>query len=312
MKEEKYVVAVGAVCIDEYYTAKGWPVEGDKCLVKSVEEKVGGMIPNAACVFAGYGVKTYFYDVINESQNSRRMIEDLQSYGLDTSSVIYDPGLPDTKCIIVLTPKDRTILVVDSCKPVLELTGERLELFRNAAYIYTTVYEMKNFKNPVALAKDLKSHGAQLVFDVEVSSYTEEDQELFECADVLFFNEYAFERFRGTMDEEAYIRKLFACGVRCVTVTLGREGSVTYTPEDRNRTRAVRFDVVDPTGAGDTFNSSFVRCLLEGKDIHQAARFANMAASYSVTRLGPKGGVQSAEHVEALMEQYQTELEYNG
>ena len=304
MKQEKYIVAVGAVCTDEYYTAEEWPEEGNKCLVKSAGNKVGGMVPNAACVFAGYGVKTYFYDVINDSPSSKKLIEDLQSYGLDTSAVIYDPTLPDTKCVIVLTPEERTILVVDAQKPVLELSGERLELFRNAAYIYSTVYEMKHFKDPVALAMDLKSHGAQIVFDVEASNYTEEDKELFECADILFFNEYAIQRFRGELDEESYVKELFSKGVKCVTVTLGKEGSKTYTPSGYDRTKAVQFEAVDPTGAGDTFNSSFIRCLLEGMDIHQAAQFANMAASYSITQLGPKGGVRSAGEVEALVKQY--------
>lgn len=304
MDKERYIVAVGAVCTDEYYTADEWPVEGNKSLVKSVDEKVGGMIPNAACVFAGYGVKTYYYDVINHSLKSQKLMEDLQSYGLDTSPVVYDPTLPDTKCIIVLTPGDRTILVVDAQKPVLELTGDRLKLFRNASYIYTTVYEMKHFKNPVALIKDLKAHGAQIVFDVEVSNCNEDDLELFKCADVLFFNEYSLERFRGSLDEETYVQKLFDSGVKIITVTLGEKGSVTYTPTDRNRTKAVCFDVVDPTGAGDTFNSSFVRCLLEGMDIHSAARFANMAASYSITKPGPKGGVNSVKNVETLIKKY--------
>lgn len=304
MKQEKYIVAAGAVCTDEYYTAEEWPEEGNKGLVKSAGEKVGGMIPNAACVFAGYGVKTYYYDVINDSPGSKKLIEDLQSYGLDTSPVLVDPTLPDTKCIIVLTPGERTILVVDAEKKALELTGERLELFRNAAYIYTTVYEMKRFQNPVVLSRDLKSHGAQIVFDVEASNYTEEDKELFECADILFFNEYAIQKFRGEMDEEAYVRMLFSKGVKCVTVTLGKEGSKTYTPDENDRTKAVPFEAVDPTGAGDTFNSSFIRCLLEGMDIHQAAKFANMAASYSITRLGPKGGVRPVEEVESLMRRY--------
>lgn len=303
MSREKYVVAVGAVCIDEYYRGESWPEEGDKSLVKNDGSRVGGMIPNAACVFAGYGVKTYFYDVVNESAQTKKMLEDLQSYGLDISPVVYDPSLPDTKCIIVLTRGERTILVVDSEKPTLELRGERLELFRNAAYIYSAVSEMKHFVNPVELAKDLKAHGAQLVFDVETANCSEEDEELLMCADILFYNEYAFDNFKKNRSSEEYIEYLLEKGVKIITVTFGEKGSRTYTAQERNRTKAAKFEVADPTGAGDTFNSSFVRCLLEGMDIHEAARFANMAAGYAVTRLGPKGGVQSAEHVEQLLKE---------
>lgn len=301
MNKEKYVVAVGAVCIDEYYHAKDWPEVGDKRLVKSDGTRVGGMIPNAACVFAGYGVKTYFYDVVNKSAQTQKLLEDLQAYGLDISPVVYDESLPDTKCIIVLTPGERTILVVDGEKPVLKLEGERLELFRNASYIYSAVSEMMHFERPVELARDLKSHGAQLVFDVEIANYSGEDEELLMCADILFYNEYAFENFKQGRSDEEYIEYLMGKGVKVITVTCGEKGSRTYARGERNRTEAAKFEVLDPTGAGDTFNSSFVRCLLEGMDIHEAAAFANMAAGYAVTRMGPKGGVQSVDNVEKLL-----------
>ncbi len=303
MRGKKYVVAVGTVCMDEYYRGVNWPEEGDKSLVKAGGCKVGGMIPNAACVFAGYGVKTYFYDVVNESAQTRKLLEDLESYGLDTSPVVYDSSLPDTKCIIVLSEGERTILVVDGEKPTLKLEGERLELFRNAAYIYSAVSEMKHFADPVELAKDLKAHGAQLVFDVETANCSEEDEELLMCADILFYNEYAFESFRKEKSNEEYIEYLLGRGIKIITVTYGEKGSSTYTDRERNQTGAAKFEVSDPTGAGDTFNSSFVRCLLEGMDIHRAAEFANMAAGYAVTRLGPKGGVQSVEHVEQLLKE---------
>lgn len=63
----------------------------------------------------------------------------------------------------------------------------------------------------------------------------------------------------------------------------------------------MRFDVVDTTGAGDTFNSSFVRCLMNQMSIQESARFANAAAGRSVTVMGPKGGVCSAEEIEKLV-----------
>ena len=218
--------------------------------------------------------------------------------------VRYDDNLPDAKCIIVRTEKERTILVVDSKKPTLALEGERLEIFRNATYIYTSISEFKKFNNYMELARDLKCHGAQIVFDVENSTYTIADSDLLEMADVLFFNEFGFAAYCANKEKDECYKHLFACGVKVVTVTLGAEGSYTRTPNAENRTRALHFDIVDTTGAGDTFNSSFVRCLLVGMDIDAAAKFANVAAGRSITKLGPKGGVCSVEEIEKLIEQY--------
>ncbi len=304
MKKEKYVVAVGPVCIDEYYSADAWVAEGDKGVVRPETNTVGGMIPNAACVFAGYGVKTYFFDVMNDGPLSQQMLQNLREYHLDVSPVYFDNTMSDSKCIIVLTPGDRTILVANSNKPSVKLSGERLELFRGASYIYTTVGDFAGFQDAVELADDLKAHGVQLVFDIERSNFDKTGEELFKRADVLFFNQYGFEKYCDGENAQAVYQRLFDWGVKIITVTLGKDGSYTKTPTDEARAYAIDLPVVDPTGAGDTFNSSFVRCILEGMDIHKAAEFANMAASYSVTQMGPKGGVSSVEHIEEMLKQH--------
>lgn len=305
MKNSKnYVVCIGPVCWDEYYTAASWPREGDKGIVDYTGRLAGGMIPNAACVFAGYGVPTYLLDMLNKSASSLELVGDLNRYGLDTSLIRYDESLPDAKCIIVRTPGDRTILVVDSHKPTVHPDAAQLEVLRGAAYVYTTVSELQKFAHPLELVRDLKAHGAQIVFDVESATFSGRALELFGMADVLFFNEYGFAQFRGEKSEDDYFRELFARGARVVTVTLGKKGSWTRTPTEEDRTGVIDFPVVDATGAGDTFNSSFVRCLMCGYDIHYAARFANAAASLAVTRLGARGGVASAESIEDAMKKY--------
>ena len=109
----RYVIAVGAACVDEYYEADSWPRLGDKGLVRPTGEVVGGMIANAACVLAGYGVDTRMFDSMNRRQ-AGFILKDLASYGLDVSRVRLDDNLPDAKCIIVRSGEDRAILVVDN------------------------------------------------------------------------------------------------------------------------------------------------------------------------------------------------------
>lgn len=303
-KEKPYVVAFGAACIDEYYETAEWPCAGNKALVNFTGEMVGGMIPNAACVFAGYGIKTYFCDVMNESSASDRIKADLEKYGLDVSHVISNKSLSDAKCIIVRAKGDRTILVVDGHKPEIELPGETKELFYQAAYIYSTPSELRNIKNVLEFMKEAKKSGAKFVLDIEASTFAKEDRSMLERSDVLFFNEYGMEKCRGVQEEKTFVKSLLKKGVGVITVTQGAKGSITYTKEKVVQAPAMKVAALDPTGAGDTFNSSFVRCLIEGYDIQAAARFANAAAGVSVTKLGPKGGVASVQEVEAVAKAY--------
>lgn len=301
---QQYVVAIGVSCIDEYYSLPQWPQEGNQSRVEFVEAVVGGMIPNAACVLAGYGVKTYLIDHMNSGPVTQKILEDLQSYRLDVSFVRFSDRLPDVKCMIFLTPGERTLLAVDGQKPDLTLDERQSELLHGAAYVYTTTYDFMKIPDFHALADSLKQHGAKLVFDVEGASFTEEEAALLKKANLLFFNQFGFAGYCAGRAAPIVLAELFGSGVDTAVVTLGKEGCRCYTKTEEIRVNGVQVAVVDPTGAGDTFNSSFLRCMLEGWPIRKSLAFATAAAAYAVTRQGPKGGVNTAGAVEQLMREY--------
>ena len=79
---------------------------------------------------------------------------------------------------------------------------------------------------------------------------------------------------------------LSAKGIETVIITLGKDGALLY---QNNEFRVIPTNVVNPvdtTAAGDVFNGALAVALSEQKDIKDAVRFANIAASISVTRLG--------------------------
>lgn len=94
--------------------------------------------------------------------------------------------------------------------------------------------------------------------------------------------------------------ELHARGVRLVVVTLAERGADVF---ERGReplhVPGVSVDVVDVTGAGDTFCSAFLFASLATDDMGLAARFANAAAARAVTVLGGRGG---AGGVRAVLE----------
>lgn len=302
--KQKYVVAIGTACIDEYYRADGWVSEGDKLLVRTIEPQVGGMIPNAASVFVGYGDKTYLLDSMNSGPVSKIITDNLRGYGLDLSYIIKDDSLADAKCIIVLTPKERTILVLDRGKTTRPLSERTKELLFGASYIYTTIAEFSKFEDSEGLADSLREKGVKLALDLESSTFNGYGDPLLKKADVLFFNDTGFEKYCTGKDPEVCVKELLDGGTEILVITLGKDGCLCRTIEQQIRVPGIRIDVKDTTGAGDTFNSSFVHCLMAGKDLSYAAHFSNAAAAYSVTRLGPKGGVNTEEFVETLMKQY--------
>jgi bifunctional ADP-heptose synthase (sugar kinase/adenylyltransferase) len=69
-------------------------------------------------------------------------------------------------------------------------------------------------------------------------------------------------------------------------VTLGRDGAVFKQNNVEILHDSVDTEVVDVCGAGDTFLAALVYSYLNTYDIHEAIRFANIAASITVKHMG--------------------------
>jgi sugar/nucleoside kinase (ribokinase family) len=89
---------------------------------------------------------------------------------------------------------------------------------------------------------------------------------------------------------------------RVLAVTEGAAGSVLYWHGDRRRFRAAQVEEVDATGAGDVYAAAFFVRLFTTHDPWEAARFATLLASHTVTRVG-LDGIPTAEEIrECMME----------
>lgn len=301
---EPYVAALGVACMDEYCWADTWIPEGEKGIVRWEERKVGGMIPNAAAVCAGQGLKTYLITVLNSGPAAQAIRRDLEQWGLDLRYAITDETLPDPRCIIVRTPNARTILVPDTSRIRYPVSPELRALLLGAACVYTSMMEFRRLDNWEALAAELRQAGVKLVFDLEPSTFEGPEEALFSYGSVFLFNEEGMAHYARGRDPERCMDELLSRGAEAVAVTLGADGCCCKDAGGTVRIPGNPVEVVDPTGAGDTFNCAFIACLLRGKPLAYAAEFANAAAAHAVTVLGSRGGIAPQEEIESWMRTY--------
>ncbi len=79
-------------------------------------------------------------------------------------------------------------------------------------------------------------------------------------------------------------------------ITEGEKGVKYFDGKDILRIPSMRVDVVDTTGAGDTFNGAFAIFALE-YSLEEALRRACIAGALSVTKLGAQQGMPTLEEV---------------
>jgi sugar/nucleoside kinase (ribokinase family) len=261
------------------------------------------MIANAACVAAALGMQVKFLAMLNRGAITQQLLADLHQRGIDTSLVCYDDTLPDAKCMIFLVDDEHTVIIPTMGITHIEITPAQLDVLAHADVIYSTPVEFDVLRcgtmDSMAIRTYCRAHGAQLAFDLDVDYFKDGDESRYQQLDVVFFNEVGFDSYRGALSMQAAADRLLSYGISVVVVTQAAQGCVVYTADERHHVPGFAVDVVDVTGAGDTFGGSFVSARAMGKNLADAARFANATAAICVGGLGARAGAVARDVVEA-------------
>lgn len=90
-------------------------------------------------------------------------------------------------------------------------------------------------------------------------------------------------------------------GCSVVAMTLGKDGALVATREERRRVSSIAVAAVDATGAGDCFDGAFLAEWVRSGDPFAAAAFACAAAALSTTGYGAVAPLPRREAILAAM-----------
>jgi ribokinase len=95
--------------------------------------------------------------------------------------------------------------------------------------------------------------------------------------------------------------KLLESGVENVVLTLGKNGAIVATKEDTAHIKGLKVNVVDTTGAGDAFCGALAVALSRGKELKDAAKYANYAGALATTKIGAQEALPTKEELEGFI-----------
>ncbi|MDD2971019.1 MAG: carbohydrate kinase family protein [Lachnospiraceae bacterium] len=302
----EYTIFLGDVALDEYYAVKKWPGRADKVGTEMLESQMGGMIANAASVYASYGSDTRFSGILCPSDI--KLSNSLEEIGIDTSLVIYDSSLVNSKCMIFLSEGEHTVFIINTKLKTMPITESMQDKYCRASTIYTGFWAMQYLRlgnmGPIDIIKQWHQHNVQIMVDSDVDKISEEDKLLLPYVHTLFMNEVGFDNQKEGRSDEETVQYLLHSGPKILIVTVAEKGCYVYTRNVRFQIDGVPNTVVDVTGAGDTFCSSFTFLYNRSKDIQLSAKFAVFASSRAVGHMGARGGAVGSDPVLAYMEKH--------
>ena len=292
METNKKIIVVGSCNTDMVIRVDHLPEPGETIIGHDFITNQGGKGANQAVAVKRLGGETAFIARLGNDDFGAKSLRLLTEEGIDTSFVRLTDGVSTGVALIPVDDKGENSIIVSSGANALlsPLDIEEAEpLFEKASIL------LMQLETPVptliSAARLAKQFGAKVVLNP--APYPKEPLpiELLELVDIITPNETEAAGMSGVkvLDEESALKAICEIqkqGVGNVIITAGASGAYTSTDGQLVRIPSEKVEVVDTTAAGDTFCGALCVALSKGTDMVQAIRFANKAASLSVTRLG--------------------------
>ncbi|WP_136605076.1 ribokinase [Paenibacillus dokdonensis] len=289
------IIVVGSSSIDLVVTSSKRPGAGETVLGESFKTVPGGKGANQAVAAARLGADVTMVGRVGDDHFGEAILNNFKFNQVSTDYVEPVTHMESGTAHIVLAEGDNSIVVIKAANN--EVTPGYIEQSMDAYSGADMVMIQQEIPEDTVthVSRVCQKLGIPLLLNPAPARSLED--EVIENAAYITPNEHEAEiLFSHLSVSEAlrkYPNKLF--------VTEGSKGVRYYDGESEVLVPSYQVEAVDTTGAGDTFNAAFAVALAEGKPIVESVRFANRAASLSVTKFGAQGGMPTRQEVEAQM-----------
>lgn len=298
---EPEVVVVGSANLDLVLQVETIPAPGETVLSRALERGAGGKGLNQAVAAARAGATTAFVGAVGGDDAGDLLLGALTEAGVDAAGVTVVGGASGTAVVVVDGRGENAIVVAPGANDlVVGLSDAQLAQVQSARVL------VLQLEIPVATVTEAAraAHDAGRLVVLNAAPAQPLPPELLAAVDLLVVNRGEAELLAGAADGST-VDELLATLVRsvpAVVITLGAEGSV-YADRSgvRHDVAAVPVEVVDTTGAGDTFTGALAACLAQGEPVLGALRFAGAAAATAVTSAGAVSAIPHRAEVERVL-----------
>jgi sugar/nucleoside kinase (ribokinase family) len=256
---------------------------------------VGGSAAITASGLAQLGVRTAFTGVVGDDEFGRFVMTELAERDIDTTGCVIDPKRATGVTVVLSRGDDRASVTSPGC--TFSLTASQASGAIGASslrHVHTSMY----FYFP-ELGRDLASvfeqaraGGATTSLDPHADPSGTWDtgiRNVLRFVDVFLPNEEEACGIAGLDSVEAAAGALAAMGPGIVAVKRGSRGAVACSGDTVVQVPAPDMgadQVVDATGAGDSFNAGFLAGHLEGWELKRCLELAVACGSLSTRAIG--------------------------
>lgn len=319
----KKVISIGEALIDFIPNQKG-------CSLKEViefERVAGGAPANVAAVVAKLGGQANFISQLGNDSFGDYIIDELNKVNVNTECVLRTNKANTGLAFVSLKEdgnRDFSFYRNPSADMLLNESEINKEWFNDCHSLHFCSVDLIDCPMKEAHRKSIEyaiSNNSIISFDpnVRLPLWDSEEAckqailEFLPLAHIVKISDEELEFITGFDNFEDAKEVLFKGNVKMVLFTKGKDGAEAYTKDNIVSIEGNVVEVVDTTGAGDSFIGSFLFKLLQNDvnvenidklnsdTIKDYLLFANHYAAYSTTKKGAIGSYATLEEIKEYM-----------
>ncbi|NLI90140.1 MAG: ribokinase [Epulopiscium sp.] len=304
MKEK--VTVFGSFVVDLMGRTPHLPVPGETVKGSMFKMGPGGKGFNQGVAAHKVGADVTMVTKLGNDLFSNIALDAMKELDMDSSKVFITDERETGTAIIMVdeeTSQNKIVVILSACDSITDEEVDSItDTIKESSYLLTQLET--NISAVERVIKIADENDVKIVLNP--APIQQIDTELLSKMYLITPNEIEAEILTGIeVDGLENARKasrwFLDKGVKNVMITLGSRGVFVSDGQKEDMIPAYKVDAIDTTGAGDAFNGGVLAALAEGKDIWEAARYANALAAVSVQRLGTTPAMPTAEEVEEFI-----------
>ncbi|KRM00555.1 ribokinase [Liquorilactobacillus satsumensis] len=302
MKNKKTVFFLGSINMDIILQVARLPKPGETMAMKDLKTAGGGKGANQAVAAARSEAATSFIGRVGADNYGETMLKLLQDNGVDCSNVKVDQAAITGQAFILLQDSGQNSIIINGganqCLQPQDIVAAS-EQFQHATFA------VSQFEVPLQRIEEFfriaKKAGVATILNPAPAKKA--SAKLLQLTDLIVPNEVEAQELTGVVIKDEQTARQAALelvnkGIKNVIITLGSLGAYCQTPAFTGLIPAFKVEVVDTTGAGDTFIGALSSVLEHDfSNIEEAVRYASKAASLAVQHLGAIPSIPTRKQV---------------
>ena len=283
---------------------------GQKIITDNAYFSFGGGAFNTAVCAAKMGLNVATCINIGRDESAHSIVERLRDLSIDTRFVTTDPENHTALSLLVMDKKDHVAFLHRGANNFLKLNDE--EGLKGAKWFYITSLTGQSADILPNVMDIASANGIKVALNpggTQLKGNCSKLRKLLDRVDLLLLNREEAEELACSedaceiiQDNKVLLHKVIKLGPKSVIITEGAKGSYYSDGDMVNFEPAFKGGiVVDTTGAGDTFGSTFLSCVIRGLDISSAQRMAAINSEHVTEFLGAQEGLLTAKEIEDKM-----------